>query len=255
MLKRFKNQFSDEAKSQREQQRQERKAEQERERQEREAQVQERKAAQERELQLAAEAEAEELRQKVAFRNTILHILGEGKVPDLGLDVDVPFKLQRGERWLLATDDVPYAEMRVKREIQGRSAGTSVRVMKGVSVRAGASRGTPVETDVLTSRGSGLFAVSTKHIFFHGDRSFRIPHGKIVSAQAVASTGLEIVRDRASALPEYFGIGDDDSEFVAELIHLLPEVDFGKGDPQLQTIEHYILAGHDIGADDMLDQD
>ena len=87
MLKRFKNQFSDEAKSQREQQRQERKAEQERE------------------LQLAAEAEAEELRQKVAFRNTILHILGEGKVPDLGLDVDVPFKLQKGERWLLATDD------------------------------------------------------------------------------------------------------------------------------------------------------
>ena len=58
MLKRFKNQFSDEAKSQREQQRQERKAEQERE------------------LQLAAEAEAEELRQKFAFRNTILHILG-----------------------------------------------------------------------------------------------------------------------------------------------------------------------------------
>ena len=243
MLKRFKNQFSDEAKSQREQQRQERKAEQER------------TPGTKPSWQQQAEAEAEELRQKVAFRNTILHILGEGKVPDLGLDVDVPFKLQRGERWLLATDDVPYAEMRVKREIQGRSAGTSVRVMKGVSVRAGASRGTPVETDVLTSRGSGLFAVSTKHIFFHGDRSFRIPHGKIVSAQAVASTGLEIVRDRASALPEYFGIGDDDSEFVAELIHLLPEVDFGKGDPQLQTIEHYILAGHDIGADDMLDQD
>ena len=188
MFKRLKHHFSDEAKADREHQRQEH-----------DAQLRERQWEQERQLQLAAEAEVEERRQKLAFKNTILDILAEGKVPDLDLEVDVPFKLQKGERWLLAANDVPYAEMRVQREIKGRSAGTSVRVMKGVSVRAGASRGTPVETDVLTPRGRGLFAVSTKHLFFNGDRSFRIPYGKIVSAQTV-SGGLEIVRDRASAL-------------------------------------------------------
>ena len=108
-------------------------------------------------------------------------------MPDLGLDISVPFKLQKNEQWLLAVDNVAYAEMRTKREIQGRSAGASVRVMKGVSIRTGASRGTPVVTDELTSRGNGMFAISTKHVFFHGERSFRIPLNKIVSAQGTAS--------------------------------------------------------------------
>ena len=122
----------------------------------------------------AIEEAEEQRRRKLELQNKVLAILEEGKLPDLGLDISVPFKLQKNERWLLAVDDVNYAEMRTKREIQGRSAGASVRVMKGVSVRTGASRGTPVESDVLTPRGNGLFAISTKHVFFHGERSFRI---------------------------------------------------------------------------------
>ena len=174
-------------------------------------------------------------------------------MPDLGLDISVPFKLQKNEQWLLAVDNVAYAEMRTKREIQGRSAGASVRVMKGVSIRTGASRGTPVVTDELTSRGNGMFAISTKHVFFHGERSFRIPLNKIVSAQGTPSMGLEIVRDRASAQPEYFGIVGEDAEFVARLIHLLPDVDFGKGQPQVQPVNSYLLPFGDMGADDLLD--
>ena len=67
--------------------------------------------------------------------------------------------------------------------------------------------------------------------------------------------GLEIVRDRASAQPEYFGIAGEDAAFVANLIHLLPEVDFGKGEPQMQPVESYVLPFGDMGADDMLDQE
>ena len=277
MLKWVKHQFSDEARERRserlqerkteqearkvarEQQRQEkraqqeiRKAEQERQRQEKRAAEEARKAEQERQRLLASEAIAEQRRKKVAMRKAILDMLAEGKIPDLDLQISVPFKLQKAERWILAADNVEYAEMRVQRRIEGRSAGASVRVMKGVSVRTGASRGTPVERDVLTHRGRGMFAVSTKHLFFNGDRSFRIPYGKIVSAQSVGSMGLEIVRDRASALPEYFGIGGEDADFVAELIHLLPEVDFGRGDPPMQSVESYMLGVGDIGADDML---
>ena len=167
------------------------------------------------------------------------------------LSVDVPFKLQKNEKWLLAVNNVAYAEMRTKREVVGRSAGTSVRVMKGVSVRTGASRGTPVETDVLTPRGSGTFAISTKHVFFQGERSFRIPMAKIVSVQG-SPEGLEIVRDRASAQPEYFGIVGSDAQFVADLIHLLPEVDFGRREPAMQDVSTYLMPFGDMGADDML---
>ena len=205
----------------------------------------------ERREQEALQARLRAQREKQEIQRKVLAILEEGKVPDMHLSVDVPFKLQKNEKWLLAVNNVAYAEMRTKREVVGRSAGASVRVMKGVSVRTGASRGTPVETDVLTPRGSGTFAVSTKHVFFQGDRSFRIPMAKIVSVQG-SPEGLEIVRDRASAQPEYFGIVGSDAQFVADLIHLLPEVDFGRREPAMQDVSTYLMPFGDMGADDML---
>lgn len=205
--------------------------------------------------QLAAEAAAKERRRRLKFQEQILEILESGKVPNLDINLDLPFRMQRNERWLVSVDNVAYAEMRVKREIQGRSAGTSVRVAKGVSFRLGASRGTPVETDVLTPRGHGLLAVSTKHLFFQGERSFRIPLAKIVSAQTLPSQGMEIVRERASALPEIFSLDDDDADFIVRLLHLLPDVDFGRGTPQVEPADTYLLPYGDLGADDMLEQD
>jgi hypothetical protein len=215
------------------------------ERREQQRQEVERREQEALQARLAAQREKQEIQRKV------LAILEEGKVPDMHLSVDVPFKLQKNEKWLLAVNNVAYAEMRTKREVVGRSAGASVRVMKGVSVRTGASRGTPVETDVLTPRGSGSFAVSTKHVFFQGERSFRIPMAKIVSVQG-SPEGLEIVRDRASAQPEYFGIVGSDAQFVADLIHLLPEVDFGRREPAMQDVSTYLMPFGDMGADDML---
>ena len=99
----------------------------------------------------------------------------------------MPFRLLKNERWILAIENVDYAEVSTKREIHGRSAGASFRVMKGVSIRTSGSKGTPVGTDVLTHRGSGTFAISTKHVFFHGECSFRIPLAKIVSVQSATS--------------------------------------------------------------------
>ena len=205
----------------------------------------------ERREQEALQARLRAQREKQEIQRKVLAILEEGKVPDMHLSVDVPFKLQKNEKWLLAVNNVAYAEMRTKREVVGRSAGASVRVMKGVSVRTGASRGTPVETDVLTPRGSGTFAISTKHVFFQGERSFRIPMAKIVSFQG-SPEGLEIVRDRASAQPEYFGIVGSDAQFVADLIYLLPEVDFGRREPAMQDVSTYLMPFGDMGADDML---
>ena len=215
------------------------------ERREQERQEAEQKQKQEFQAMLAKRQE------KIEFQLKVLAILKEGKVPDLGLSVSVPFKLQKNEKWILSINNVAYAEMRTKREVVGRSAGVSVRVMKGVSVRTGASKGTPVENDVLTQRGTGTFAVSTKHVFSHGERSFRIPLGKIVSVQGLQS-GLEIVRDRASAQPEYFGIMGEDAKFVADLIHLLPEVEFGRGEPPMQDVVAYLMPFGDMGGDDLV---
>ena len=190
---------------------------------------------------LAREEEEKRRRQQQELQEKVLAIIRDGKVPEMDIqNTSVPFKLQRTEKMILAIEGVPYAEMRVKREIQGRSAGASVRIARGMSVRVGASRGTPVETDVLTPRGTGLFGLSTKHLFFNGERTFRIPLGKIVSAQVV-NVGLEIVRDRASAQPEFFGLSEDGAEFVADLIHALEDADFGRGEPEMQDVRTYML--------------
>ena len=205
--------------------------------------------------QAAREQAAEQTRRQLERREKVLAMLEEGKVPDVRLDISVPFRLLKNERLVFGLNNVGYAEMRTKREIHGRSAGSSVRVMKGMSVRVGASKGTPVESDVLTDRGPGTFAISTKHVFFHGERSFRIPLAKIVSAQHTGSGNVEVVRDRASAQPEYFGIGNQNADFVVQLIHLIPAVDFGRGEPDVQPIESYALPYGDIGADDVLDHE
>ena len=144
-------------------------------------------------MKLALARQAEEEREKKALKTKILAILQEGKVPDMTIGISVPFKLAKNERWLLAFNNIEYAEIRTKRQIHGRSAGASVRVMKGVSLRTGASRGTAVETDTLTPRGRGTFALSTRYVYFHGERSFRIALDKIVSAQGTRSMGLELV--------------------------------------------------------------
>lgn len=206
-----------------------------------------------------AEAERAELASRKALQQKVIQVLAEGKVPDVNTSSPVPFKLQRNERLVFVQDRVGYSEIRVRRQVVGRSSGMSVRVMKGVSVRSGESLGTPVETDVETSRGSGLFAISTKHVFFNGQRSFRIPLGKIVSAQK-APQGypegvVEIVRDRASSLPEYFGIHRWDADFVVSLIHILPSVDFGTGEPQIQHVDNYFdnyLLLRDLGDDGLI---
>ena len=83
--------------------------------------------------QAAREQAAEQTRRQLERREKVLAMLEEGKVPDVRLDISVPFRLLKNERLVFGLNNVGYAEMRTKREIHGRSAGSSVRVMKGMS--------------------------------------------------------------------------------------------------------------------------
>ena len=109
----------------------------------------------------------------------IVAIIEEGKVPDLDLNIEMPFNLQKNEFWLYAARNVRYGEVKVKREVVGRTRSSRVRVMKGLSVTVPGDPGTRVESNVLTPRGTGLFAISTKHLYFRGERSFPIRLARI----------------------------------------------------------------------------
>ena len=218
----------------------------------------ERKARLEEKGRRAAEAAALERQQKerlFRYKKNVLDILDSGNLPG-GIDFTVngrelPFKFHKSENLLWLFSSVEYLEQRTRREMVGRSAGVSIRVVKGVSVRVGESRGIRVESDEVVSRGVGLLAVTTKHVYFSGDRSFRIPFGKIVSVERL-SDGVGITRDRVSGHPEFFVVGPEDAEFACDLILSVPSVEISTNSEVVMVNEYHILS-HD--GSDSLDGD
>ena len=193
--------------------------------------------------QQEAQREAEKAaRERVDGQRIILGALADGKVVDeycRALDRSFPdFKLGKTESLLYVFPGVRYFERVTRRRVEGRSAGTSVRVMKGVSVRVGQSSGTPVEYEEVVERAVGDLAVSTRHVFFRGDRrSFRIHMNKVVSV-GPGDDFVEVVRDRASGLPEYFvGLNASDARFAAELIDSVTLSDWGRSGPEVVSAE------------------
>lgn len=188
-----------------------------------------------------AEAERARIRAITQLKENMLDILAEGKVPEVNIDVQgtLPFRLLKTETLLWVFADVEYLENKIKRHIQGRSAGVSVRVMKGVSVRAGGSRGTPVETETTVSRGMGVLGITTKNVYFSGSKSVRIPFNKIVSLEPFRDA-VGVTRDRASGLPEYFKCSD--AQFLHQLLHSVPASEVTARSEQVEAAEYHLIS-------------
>ena len=218
---------------------------QEEKRQAREQEKQQRLAIQQRQR----EAEQRALRLELQRRDNIITILDDNKLPDVDWShyEPLPFKFLKSEHLLYVFPNVRYAEQRIKREIVGRSTGTSVRVARGVSVRLGQSRGTPVERDEIVHRGAGTMAVTTKHVYFSGERTFRIRFSRIVSVQAMRDA-VEVTRDRASGLSEYFMLDPSDIEFAANLMLTIPALELPRR-PETHDPTDYHLLAFDIDGD------
>ena len=218
---------------------------QEEKRQAREQERQQRQAIRERQR----EAEQRALRLERQRRDNIIAILDENKLPEVDWShyLPLPFKFLKSEHLIYVFPNVGYAEQRIKREIVGRSAGTSVRVARGVSLRVGQSRGTPVERDEIVHRGVGTMAITTKHVYFSGERTFRIRFSRIVSVQAMRDA-VEVTRDRVSGLSEYFILDDSDIQFAADLMQSIPALELPRR-PETHNPDDYHLLVFDLEAD------
>ena len=190
----------------------------------------------------ALQAKREEEERERQRRENIVAILNDDKLPEIDSFTfgALPFKFQKTEHLIYVFFNVGYAEQKVKREIVGRSAGTSVRIAKGVYMRAGASKGTPIESDIIVDRGIGTFAVTNRHLYFSGQRSFRVRFDKIVSVKAWADA-VEITRDRASGLSEYFQLGRNDANFAFELLQAIPSLELPKAPERLDPSDYHLL--------------
>lgn len=116
--------------------------------------------------------------------------------------------LQKNERVIWAFPNTRYLEDKTRREMRGTSHGVSIRVMKGVYYRVGASKGRAVEFTERQHVDTGDLVITNKHLIFAGPtKSVRVPHSKIVAIQPYED-GFGIMRDAQNAKAQVFVTGD-----------------------------------------------
>jgi len=142
-------------------------------------------------------------------KGAVLREVMEGKIPDrLKIDTQLPFNFQKSESLIWFFNNVDYYEDKTRRHYVGGSSGVSIRIAKGVYFRTGGFKGHPVETTERVHVGTGIMAVTNKHIYFSSpQKTFRIRLDKIVSFMPY-SDGVGIQRDAATAKPQFFITGD-----------------------------------------------
>lgn len=153
----------------------------------------------------------------------ILRDLDDGRIPRrVNLKGDCPINLARGETIIWIFNGVSYQTMRSRTQYVGGSHGVSLRIMKGVYYRVGAHKGERVQTPYLSQEGQGNLAVTDRAIYFIAPtKVVKIAAAKIVSIKPY-SDGIEIMRDAATAKPQFFLL--DDAWFAANLISRLNRI-------------------------------
>ena len=154
---------------------------------------------------------------------TVLQGIEAGNIPDPARwdQHDLPFRFMKSETLVWAFPDVSYLEDRVRRERVGGSRGAAVRVAKGVYVGGSQFRSRSVETEITEHVDYGILALTTKHLYFSGERrNFRIRYDRIVALEAYPD-GLGVTRDAQNARRQRFVVGD--GWFVCNLASLLSD--------------------------------
>lgn len=158
-----------------------------------------------------------------AAEATVLREVMEGNVPEPPqLDQRPPFNLMKSEDLVWVIPNAGYYKTKTVREFRGSSHGVSIRVAKGLYYRPSAFKGRSVSREETVLADRGLLGVTTKHIYFHGERErFRVRYDRIVSFEPF-SDGLGIMRDNQRAKPESFVTGD--GWFIYNLVTNLSQI-------------------------------
>ena len=141
-----------------------------------------------------------------------LNQLDKGMYPgDEGLKLGglrIPFNFQRSEKLVWMMQDVDYYEQRTRVERRGHYSGAGFRVTDDVYLHGGGFNSRPVEFYDNDHLDTGVFALTTNHIYFSGDRKkFRINYDRLVSYEPY-DEGVCVMRDAMTANPQTFITGD-----------------------------------------------
>jgi hypothetical protein len=149
-------------------------------------------------------------------KSQILRRLDGGKFPAGVHLTGMPINLERNEQPIWLFNNVKYSTIKQYTRYVGTSQGMSIRVMKGVYYRAGAFKGAPIRTQHLSEEGRGIFVIASRNVYFWSPlKAFKMPIRKIIAMQPY-SNGIQLTRDAANAVPQFFDL--DDPLFACDAI-------------------------------------
>ena len=202
------------------------------------------------------ELEARGITQKIKQATLLRSLFEDGAIPKAerprlgGNRERLPFNTMKSETVLWVFRNVDYLTEVVRKEFRAGSQGMSFRVAKGVYYRTGATRGRTVTSRSMEVVDSGMMGVTTKHIYWAGQRgfgesqSFRIRLNRIVSLEAYRD-GIGVMRDLQRAKPE--GFSGFDGSFATNLIEIasykLDEDGFTTSE---QTLDEMVAPDEDV---------
>lgn len=141
----------------------------------------------------------------------VIRTITEGNIPST--DFSTPARLVKNEHVIWRYDNVSMLQDKTKVVRKGRSAGTRVRVAKGIYVTLGASKGYNTEVTNRVKLADGIVTITNKYFHFTGTKSKRISMDSIISVEEY-SDGICLFLDKGEPL---FFIGLD-GWFVANII-------------------------------------
>ena len=166
--------------------------------------------------------EAEQMRAEDQLEAQIANTAGNPKAILALCSHRVPpaIRLQRTEQAAWVVLRCGYLRTEKVVTYHGRSAGGSVRVAPGVSLRTGRSRGRREENEYLKQVDHGTVVLTDRHLYFLGDdkERFRVRLDKLVTAEAMAD-GFRFQRDGSRARPE--GFLSREARLLAIVLHVL----------------------------------
>lgn len=143
--------------------------------------------------------------QKVV-RASVLRDLTEGNIPEpkISLQGHLPFNFQKTEKLIWVFAGVQFYEQTTRTQYQGGYSGVSIRVAKGVYYKTGEFKGNPVKIQEMKFIGTGLFALTNKHVYFScPTKNLRLPLNKIITMDPYED-GIGLQKDGVTAKPQVF---------------------------------------------------
>lgn len=154
-------------------------------------------------------------------KRKIIHLLDLGQIPQIRLEGRMPLNLQRGEQLIYIFNGVAAYTSETESQYIAGTAGVSLRIAKGFSVRTGGVRGRREKVRVGVALGIGDLVITNRAVYFFTGAGIVRFDREDIQAVPVYEDGLALMGEAFER--HIFKLADP--EFAADVIGRLNNLD------------------------------